>query len=73
MPMTYFWQIPEAVRIIGSIHGGLFVLFIFWVAIVHFKHNWTIKQSILACVASIVPFRTFWFDGKLQEIEKTVS
>lgn len=70
MPLKYIWQMPEAVRVIGSIHGGLFVLFILWVAIVHVKHDWTIKQSFLACAASIVPFGTFWFDGKLQEIEK---
>ena len=27
MPLKYIWQMPMAVKITGSIHGGLFVLF----------------------------------------------
>ena len=37
MPMKYFMGMPEVVRVVGSIHGGLFLLYVGLLAIVHTK------------------------------------
>jgi integral membrane protein len=28
MPLKYFWEMPLAVRIVGSLHGMLFIVFL---------------------------------------------
>lgn len=32
MPLKYFFDIPQAVRLVGSLHGFLFVAFVFMIA-----------------------------------------
>jgi len=63
MPLKYFYDEPEMVRIVGSIHGGLFLLYVFQVLITSFNYNWnftSITWKLL--LASVVPFGTFYVD-----------
>lgn len=64
MPLKYLASIPEPVRIIGMIHGILFVAYAFFLALTHFKHRWSFGKSALAFIASFVPFGTFYADKK---------
>ncbi|MBW3635096.1 MAG: DUF3817 domain-containing protein [Armatimonadetes bacterium] len=66
MPLKYGFGMPEAVRIVGSIHGGLFVLYVLAVLLLTFVQRWRIMRVILALVASIVPFGPFLLDKRLQ-------
>jgi integral membrane protein len=64
MPLKYFAGIPLAVRIVGSLHGALFVLFFAAVFEVAVKRNWwSSKYWTYAILASILPFGTFIFDS----------
>jgi integral membrane protein len=73
MPLKYIWHQPMAVKIIGWLHGGLFVLFI-WLAIrAYSERGWPFKKLVLAFVAAFLPFGTFVFDKKLKEEERLVS
>ena len=73
MPLKYIWHQPMAVKIIGWVHGGLFVLFI-WLAIrAYSERGWPFKKLVLAFVAAFLPFGTFVFDKKLKEEERLVS
>lgn len=67
MPLKYAWGMPMAVRIAGSVHGGLFVLFCFalWQVLNH--TNWPMKRAAFVFVASIVPFMPFFIDKRLRE------
>ena len=70
MPLKYLAGMPLAVRIVGSIHGALFIAFV--VALYRAAHacDWPLRRSVTAFVASILPFGTFVFDGALRrEIE----
>ena len=60
MPMKYIWDKPEYVRLVGSAHGLLFVLFM--VALVYGLSNKaiTLKQAALAFLLSLLPFGTFF-------------
>lgn len=73
MPMKYFMGMPEVVRVVGSIHGGLFLLYVGLLAIVHMKQGWTLTFSLYAFVASIIPFGTFMLDKHLREKEVVAS
>ena len=69
MPMKYFMGMPEVVRVVGSIHGGLFVLYVSLLAMIHFRQRWPFMFSLYAFLASIIPFGTFMLDKHLREKE----
>lgn len=63
VPMKYYFQNPEGSKIIGPIHGALFLLFVFNALSVGVEQRWKFKDTtwkvLLACV---VPFGTFYID-----------
>lgn len=65
MPLKYMAGQPMAVKITGMAHGLLFVLYILYVIMAKVEYNWSIKKTVLALLASLVPFGTFWADVKL--------
>lgn len=69
MPMKYFMGMPEVVKVVGSIHGGLFLLYVGLLAVIHVRHQWSFMFSFYAFVASIIPFGTFVLDKHLREKE----
>lgn len=63
MPMKYFYDSPEGVKIVGPIHGVLFLLYIFYVFIVASEQQWKLfKTTWKFLLASILPFGTFYVD-----------
>lgn len=66
MPLKYVFNQPEAVRVVGSIHGGLFVLYVLAVLGVAFVQKWRIPRAILALAVSVIPFGPFLFDKRLR-------
>lgn len=68
MPLKYIWHQPLGVKIIGPIHGVLFILFCvaLWQAMHQYK--WSLFQAGIAFVAALVPFGTFVLDRKLRQI-----
>jgi integral membrane protein len=67
MPLKYAWGMPLAVRIVGSVHGALFVAFCFalWRVLNH--TNWPLSRAALVFVASFVPFMPFFIDRRMGE------
>lgn len=66
MPLKYLFALPRAVRVVGSIHGGLFVAFVaalMWVVI---ARRWSLSRAVLAFGASLVPGGTFVLDRALK-------
>lgn len=64
MPMKYIFNIPEAVIIVGWLHGGLFIFYIGSLINVQLRNKWPFKLFFLAGLASILPFGPFIFDRK---------
>lgn len=73
MPMKYFMGMPEVVRVVGAIHGALFVLYVGLLAVLHFRQRWSFMFSLYALIASVVPFGTFILDKHLREKDAVVS
>jgi integral membrane protein len=73
MPMKYFMGMPEVVRVMGSIHGGLFVLYVGLLAMLHFRQRWSFSFSLYALLASVIPFGTFMLDKQLRKKEVLIK
>ncbi len=65
MPLKYYYKMPLPNKIVGTMHGGLFLLYIVLLAIVAYQKKWSIIKIFLAFIASLIPFGTFYADKKL--------
>jgi integral membrane protein len=66
MPLKYLAGLPLAVRIVGSMHGLLFLLFMAALYRAGRQRHWPLGRWLVAFVSSIVPFGTFVFDRSLR-------
>jgi integral membrane protein len=66
VPLKYYSDRPELVRIMGSVHGALFLLFVLNTFSTAIALRWSFRQTtwkvLLACV---LPFGTFYVDRKI--------
>ena len=60
MPLKYLLAMPLAVRVVGSLHGLLFVAYLAALARVALEHHWPARASLRAFAASLVPFGMFF-------------
>jgi len=67
MPMKYIFNIPEAVKFTGWIHGALFITFIYFAFEVMGACNKKFSWLLLAFVAAFFPLGTFIFDRYLKK------
>jgi len=65
MPLKYIMNMPEAVKIVGMLHGWLFILYIYFVFRLKFQQNWDWKTTGQSLLASVVPLGTFYVDAKI--------
>lgn len=62
MPLKYFFGIPIAVKVVGWMHGVLFVLYILVVLLAIRAMEWGFLGVIIALLASLIPGGTFALD-----------
>jgi len=73
MPLKYFANLPMAVTIMGSIHVILFVAFMIFAWEVRNEYKKDMKWLLLAFLASILPFGTFYMDHKYWKPEVSAT
>lgn len=66
MPLKYGANLPEAVRIVGAIHGGLFVVFCFALLRATLAARWPFSRAGLVFIASLIPFAPLWLDRRMK-------
>ena len=66
MPLKYLAGLPEAVFVVGSIHGALFVVYVLTIAYTRYRVRWTWGRTFVALAASVVPFGPFLLDPSLR-------
>jgi integral membrane protein len=64
MPLKYWLGLPLAVRVVGTAHGALFVLYAFLVCLALGEGRFSLRTAALAMLASVVPFGPFWFERR---------
>lgn len=73
MPLKYIWLMPIATKVVGMIHGGLFLLYLYTQYQASKKYGWSLKDNFLFFLASIIPFGTFVSDKKLSRIKAELA
>lgn len=66
MPLKYLAGMPQMVRVAGSAHGLLFVVFVFAVLDVAVRLRWRPLRVLGALAAAVVPFGPFILDARLR-------
>jgi integral membrane protein len=69
MPIKYIFKIPEVVKVVGWLHGGLFVAYILFAFEVFSKFNKSFLWLLKSFTASIIPAGTFMMDKQLRKEE----
>lgn len=64
MPLKRMMGMPEAVRIVGGIHGMLFLMYFYTLLTIWMSHKWPLKKAFTAFIMASIPFGTFWFEKK---------
>ena len=67
MPLKYLAGQPLAVRIVGMIHGVLFLVYVAALLNVHVRARWPLGRTALFFGASLLPFGPFLMDRRLRE------
>lgn len=66
VPLKYLYNDPELVKMMGPIHGALFLLFVFNTLRVGIEQHWKFTHTTWkVLVACFIPFGTFYIDYKL--------
>lgn len=69
MPLKYLWGKPEAVRVVGLIHGLLFIIFCAALLRVMITYRWPLARGAFVFTMALLPFGPFLIDGKLKRWE----
>lgn len=66
MPLKYYMDAPMLVEVIGPIHGGLFLLYVYLAFRVGLEEEWKFfARTLIVLLASFIPFGTFYIDAKI--------
>lgn len=68
MPLKYGLGFDIAVRVVGMLHGVLFIAYLITLALA--ARPLGAKWVVVALVMSIVPGGTFWLESKLRPLEE---
>ena len=67
--LKYGFEMGLPNKIVGSIHGLLFILYSLWVVYYAIKVKWTPMKTFICLGASLLPFATFMVDQKILKME----
>ena len=73
MPLKYAYDMPMAVKIIGMVHGVLFVAYCMVLALCMKKFSWKLGFGVYLFIATLIPFGTFVTDRKLKFLPEASS
>ena len=67
MPLKYIGHMPTPVRVVGMLHGVLFVWFSIALLQAKMAYGWSIKKAAIGFLLSFLPFGTFFLDRTLKK------
>ena len=73
MPLKYLADQPQAVKVVGMVHGVLFVGYVALLLAVAFACKLPWKRVAWSFGASLVPFGTFYQDPWLKSLESQTA
>ena len=73
MPLKYLMGFAIATKIVGPIHGVLFIWFVYALLIASYEQKWSLKFILIAFVSSLIPFGTFFLNKELTKREELIE
>jgi integral membrane protein len=70
MPLKYLAGLPMAVKVVGWIHGVLFVVLCVSLLQTTIAGRWPMARAALVFVAALLPFGPFLLDGRMKQYER---
>lgn len=67
--LKYGFEMGLPNKIVGSIHGLLFILYCLWVIYYAVIKKWSLMKTLICLAASLFPFATFVVDQKILKVE----
>ena len=67
--LKYGFEMGLPNKIVGSIHGILFILYCVWVVYYAMKKKWSLMKTLICLAASLLPFATFIVDQRILKME----
>ncbi len=67
--LKYGFEMGLPNKIVGSIHGLLFILYSVWVVYYAMKMKWSLMKTFICLAASLLPIATFIVDQRILKVE----
>lgn len=67
--LKYGYEMGLPNKIVGGIHGLLFILYSIWVVYYAIKKKWNLMKTLICLAASLFPFATFIVDQRILKLE----
>jgi integral membrane protein len=67
MPLKYMAGMPEYVRVVGALHGALWMAYLAALADVRLNAGWAWRRVTWALIASVLPFGPFVLEAQLRD------
>ena len=64
VPIKHWVGDESYVKILGMPHGVLFILYLVLSLLLKDDYQWNIRDMLIVCLASVIPFGTFYIDKK---------
>ncbi len=71
MPLKYGFDMPLAVRIVGSAHGALFIAFVAILVWAQSEQEWSLVKTAKLFVSCLIPFGFIWAERLVREDAQT--
>ncbi len=66
MPLKYAFGMPMAVKVLGMVHGLLFLVLTWLLVRARIDHFWSLGRLFTLFAASFVPLVPFWLDDRVR-------
>jgi integral membrane protein len=73
MPLKYLAGQPMAVRVVGMLHGVLFIAVVLLLLITMKQARWSLGRGALVFVSTLLPFGAFMIDRKMRAYETEMT
>lgn len=67
--LKYGFEMGLPNKIVGSLHGILFILYCLWVIYYARQQKWNLMKTFICLAASLIPIATFIVDKRILKME----
>ena len=74
MPLKYLADQPLVVRIVGPVHGFLYIVYLVFALDLAIKRRYPLQRTALMLLAGALPFLAFWVERRVtRDVRAAIS